>query len=199
MGLSELAGEASALWHTVVTKEGKELTWMKECTDIARLDKEEHEVAQAVYNAVNTWISQDPEKNKAALKDFKIGFKMNHTDGNTYRVVQQKDNSLKITKWKTGSGKGQGGYKQSYIHLRVDQIKMCHFEDAFDTINNQEDNDNWDIVSVFDRLQEKAGPLFIMVNKKPYTPTTPTQASSGGNATSNEGDKEEDNQEESQG
>lgn len=181
MGLGSLQTKAASsdLWKTAVKKDGTEMPWIKECEDATRLEAEEPKVADAIDKALNAWLASDAD-NAAKLKDFKQGFSMQF-EGMNYRIIQFSDGHLKISRWKPkgSGGSGYGGGKSSYIHMRVVKVAQAHFEEANDLINSQDDNDNWQIISVVDRADDKGGPIYVMTNSKPYTPKAEDGQSTG--------------------
>lgn len=171
MGLGQKAEAETALWSPVINKStGKPYAGLERCSSLAKLEEEDKVLSDLLDEKLNAWMAEgDVETKKAELKDFKKGFNYKHTDGFTYKIIQFDNGNFALSRSKQGAY-SKGGYSKGagYIHLRTVSAKECRIEQLAVIIDNQEANDNWEII----QLQPDAkGDKFLLLNKKPYTPT----------------------------
>ena len=179
MPLGSKQAASTELWSPVINKStGQPYVGLEKCSSLERLEQEDKALSDLLDEKLNAWIDQDQETNEKKLQDFKVGFQYKHTDGYTYKIVQFKNGEHALSRSKAGAG----GYRKggsTYIHLRTVVAKEARIEQIPAIINNQEDNDNWEII----QLQPDAkGDKFLLLNKKPYTPV----ADSGSNVSKEE-------------
>lgn len=194
MPLGTKTATTTELWTPVMNKTtGQPYAGLEKCSSLERLEQENKALSDLLDEKLNAWMDQD-ESNEKKLQDFKIGFQYKHTDGYTYKIVQFKNGEHALSRSKGfGGAGGAGGYRRTgttYVHLRTVIAKVCRVEQVADIIDNQADNDNWEII----QLQADAkGDKFLLLNKKPYTPTAESATNVSKEETSKD-EKETDNQ-----
>ncbi|WP_411753271.1 hypothetical protein [Serratia sp. (in: enterobacteria)] len=169
MGLGQK--EEVALWSPVINKStGKAYAGLERCSSLAKLEEEDKVLSDLLDEKLNAWMAEgDVEAKKAELKDFKKGFNYKHTDGFTYKIIQFDNGNFALSRSKQGSYQ-KGGYSKGagYIHLRTVTAKECRIEHIAEIIDNQGDNDNWEIIQL---QPDTKGDKFLLLNKRPYKPS----------------------------
>lgn len=188
------------LWVNVVNKQtGQPYKTIWNCTSMPRLDKEEPELAKELTKQFNEWLKidgnkqllkYDPENKegcgfKTQIGDFeyKILEFTSKDGGNTYRTLGKR---------KAGKG-GYGSGGRSYTLMRTVNIQLARQEEVAQILNNQGDNDNYEVVFAY---ADEQGPMFLVTKKEAYVPQAVTTAQKG---ESKDGAEEENSSEESTG
>lgn len=181
--------EPAKLWVNVKRKDGTgEYKTLFNCTDIARWEKEEAELAKKFTTAFIEWnkipANQQLLKYDANNKDG-CGFKF--VDGDfEYKLLEftKKDGSgtFKTLGKRKMSGGGYGGGSKSYSLLRTTHLQIVRLEEIPQMLDSQGENDNYQITYI--RTDEK-GDLFQVEKKEAYIPkvvttTTPSTGNSDG-------------------
>lgn len=197
MPLGSKTATTTELWVPVINKStGEAYKGLEKCSSLEQLEKENKPLSDLLDEKLNAWMDQDQEGNEKKLQDFKQGFKYKHEDGFTYKIVQFKNGEHQLSRSKFGGAGGAGGYRKggtSYIHLRTVSATIARVEKIPQMINNQADNDNFEIVQL---QPDKEGDRFLLLNKKPYTPQLGDDASDNKEAkTESETESEEENSE----
>ena len=171
------------LWTPVINKEtGEAYKGLEQCASLERLEQENKVLSDLLDEKLNAWLDADQEAHEKELQDFKKGFKYKHTDGFTYKIIQFKNGDYKLSR---STATGAGGYKKgyggsSYIHLRTVSAKIVRPELIAGFIDDQQPNDNFELIQL---QPDKSGDRFLLLNRKPYTPTVESATSSGSEKT----------------
>jgi hypothetical protein len=183
-----LAGAQSAqeLWVNAQNKEGVIFKTIWNCTDINRFEKEEPETAKKISVGLEEFLKKDA-KNIEVLKKFTEGYRL-LIDDFEYKIIQFNDGSRKLSKQKKGGAGGYTAGKRPFTLFRTVMVKAGKINDVSETINNQEEGDNWEIVYTH---TDAEGDHFLMCNKKPYTPPSATAV----DTTKGDGSAKEENSE----
>lgn len=158
------------LWTPVKNKKtGEVYTGLEQCASLERLEQEDKELSDLLDKELNAWLDKDTA-NETALQDFSKGFRYKHANGYSYKIIQFKNGDYQLSRSKGG---GAGGYKkgyggQGYTHFRTVSAKIVRPELIPGFIDSQEANDNFELVQL---QPDKQGDRFLLLNKKPYTPT----------------------------
>lgn len=173
------------LWQPVMNKKVNPpvpYKTIQQTNDLERLAKEEPEMVKEFGTALTEWLNKDP-KNIEVLKDlYNGGFKMRIGEYD-YKMVQFKDGSRQISRYKQGGS--YGGSKKSYSLLRAVTVKVGKIEEVATLLKDQAKNDNWKIEYMY---TADDGDRFLMINQETYVPTSDT---ANGDSTAKEETKTE--------
>lgn len=161
------------LWSKVVGKDGTVYKNIEKCNDINAWSSDNSALSDKIEKGMEEWLASDPA-NEAKITQFSKdgGYQYKDTDGITYKILKNKDETLNLSRILPGGG--SGGFKKggSYTHLRTDEFKVGQIELVAMTIQNQGPNDNWKVTKIAGNTPKEF--YFTMENLKQYTPTAVT-------------------------
>ena len=187
------------LWTPVMNKKtGQAYTGLEQCASLERLEQEDKALSDLLDEKLNAWVDADTEAHEKELRDFKKGFQYKHENGYTYKIIQFDNGEYKLSRSK-GFG-GAGGYKKgyggsTYIHLRTVSVSIVRPEVIPGLVNDQQPNDNFELIQL---QPDSKGDKFLLLNKKPYTPTVESATSSGNKETTTESKESEETETDSE-